>query len=287
MGKVHLRLGAFFPGFSLTGAFFLALFATAAPAAEQAQAVAAKPVNYESQVKPLLTTHCVRCHGAAKPRGGLRLDTAAMSKLGGKGGPAVLPGNGHESPLVEAIRGEGATDRMPLNRPALAEAEIKLIETWIDQGATARPDEKPGVPPAEAHWAFVPPVRPAVPRVKNSGWGRNPIDAFILARLEAAGLTPSPEANARTLIRRLSLDLTGLPPSPEEVDAFLADGSQAAKCKAVDRLLASPAFRRAMGEALARPGALRRFQRLQHRCSALDLEISRLGDRGDQLRDAV
>ena len=242
MGKVHLRLAALFRGLGLTGVFFFGLFSPVAPAAEPAQAALEKPVDYERQVKPLLTQHCVRCHGAAKPRGGLRLDTAAAARLGGKGGPAVLPGKGDESPLVEALRGEGAGERMPLNRPPLAEAEIKLIQTWIDQGAKAQPDEKPGVPPAEVHWAFIPPVRPAVPRVSQQGWGSNPIDGFILARLEAAGLAPSPEADRRTLIRRMSLDLTGLPPSPAEIDAFLADGSPGAKCRAVDRLLASPAF---------------------------------------------
>ena len=165
------------------------------------------------QIKPILTRHCVTCHGAAKPRGGLRLDTAAAALAGGKGGPAVLPGKGAESPLVEALRGEGATDRMPLNRPPLPEAEIKLIEAWIDQGAKARPGESPGVPPAKLHWAFVRPVRPAVPRLARPGWASNPIDRFIQARLEAAGLSPSPEADRRTLIRRLSLDLIGLPPS--------------------------------------------------------------------------
>ncbi len=182
------------------------------------------------------------CHGAAKPRGGLRLDTAAAAKAGGKGGPAVLPGKGAESPLVEALRGEGGTDRMPLNRPPLPEAEIKLIEAWIDQGAKATPGEVPGVPPAKVHWAFVPPVKPAPPHVARPGWARNPIDRFIQARLEEAGVPPSAEADRRTLIRRLSLDLTGLPPSPEEVDDFLNDRGPGAADRVVDRLLDSPHF---------------------------------------------
>ena len=221
---------------------FALAFVCAADAAEQAPATPARPVDYSSQIKPILTEHCVSCHGAAKPRGGLRLDTAAAALAGGKGGPAVLPGKGGESPLVEALRGEGATDRMPLNRPPLPAAEIKLIEAWIDQGAKAMPDEKPGVPPVTVHWAFVPPVRPAVPTVYRSEWASNPIDRFIQHRLEAAGLSPSPEADRRTLIRRLSLDLTGLPPTPDEVDAFLADGSPGASSRLVDRLLESPHF---------------------------------------------
>ena len=144
--------------------------------------------------------------------------------------------------LIEALRGEGGTDRMPLNRPPLGSAEIKLIETWIDQGARAQPGEAPGVPPAKLHWAFIPPERSALPRVARAGWARNPIDRFILARLEAAGLSPSPEADRRTLIRRLSLDLIGLPPSPQEIDPFLNDGSPEAADRVVNRLLASPHF---------------------------------------------
>jgi hypothetical protein len=184
----------------------------------------------------------VSCHGAAKPRGGLRLDTAAAALAGGKAGPAVLPGNGVESPLIEALRGDGASERMPLNRPPLAEAEIKLIEAWIDQGAKAIPGEKPGVPPATQHWAFIPPVRPAVPMVQGQGAGKNPIDRFIQARLAKAGLSPSPEANRDTLIRRLSLDLVGLPPTPQDVETFRADQSAGAHDRIVDRLLASPHF---------------------------------------------
>jgi mono/diheme cytochrome c family protein len=242
MGKVHPRIGTLSNGFGLAPVFIAGTCALAASAAEQYPRAAAQPVDYTTQIKPILTEHCVTCHGAAKPRGGLTLDTAAAAKAGGKSGPAVLPGKGSESPLIEALRGEGATDRMPLNRPPLSAAEIKLVEAWIDQGAKAQPGEKPGVPPAKVHWAFVPPVRPAVPNVSRPGWASNPIDCFIQARLESAGLSPSPEADRRTLIRRLSLDLTGLPPSPEEVDAFLADGSPAASSRALNRLLASPYF---------------------------------------------
>jgi mono/diheme cytochrome c family protein len=242
MGKAHFRIGALITGLRLPVPLVAAICILAANAAPESPAASAEPVDYTRQIKPILTKHCVNCHGAAKPRGGLRLDTALAAKAGGKGGPAVLPGKGASSPLVEALRGEGATDRMPLNQEPLAQAEIKLIEAWIDQGAKADPGEKPGVPPNKVHWAFVPPRRPAVPKVSRGPGSANPIDRFIQERLEAAGMSPSPEADRRTLLRRLCLDLTGLPPSPGEVNAFLADRSPDAASRVVDRLLASPSF---------------------------------------------
>jgi mono/diheme cytochrome c family protein len=214
-----------------------------------AVAAASPPVDYASQVKPILTRHCVACHGAAKPRGGLRLDTAAAALSGSQSGPVVLPGRGDESPLIAAVRGDGETERMPLKQSPLAEAEIKLLRDWIDQGPKSITNEKPGVPPSQTHWALIPPKRPAVSDVASAGWARNPIDRFILARLERAGLAPAPEADRATLLRRLSLDLVGLPPSPAEVDAFLADRSPGAVGRTVERLLASPHF----GERWARP----------------------------------
>ena len=138
---------------------------------------------------------------------------------------------------------------MPLNRPPLPEAEIRLLQTWIDQGAKGVAGERPGVPPAALHWAFQPPKRPAVPQVSTPGWARNPIDRFILARLEHAGLAPSPEAERATWLRRVSLDLIGLTPSPKDVEAFLADRSPGGSQGVIDRLLASPHF----GERWARP----------------------------------
>ena len=242
MGKLHPRIGAFFFAVSLAPTLIAAYFGLAANAGDGPASPPPKSVDYTSQVKPILTRHCVSCHGAAKPRGGLRLDTAAAAMAGGKGGPVVVPGKGASSPLIEALRGDGATDRMPLNRPPLPEAEIKLIEAWIDQGAKAQPGEKPGVPPAKAHWAFVPPAKPALPKSSRTGWTRNPIDSFIQSRLEEAHLLPSPEADRRTLLRRLSLDLTGLPPSPDEVDAFVSDTAPGAAERVLDRLLASPHF---------------------------------------------
>jgi mono/diheme cytochrome c family protein len=200
------------------------------------------PMDYAGQVKPILTRHCVSCHGQAKAGGGLRLDTAAAAIKGGKSGSAVIPGHSEESPLIAAIRGEGATERMPLKRAPLSESEVHLLQDWIDHGAKAIAGERPGVAPTPSHWAFIPPVRPVVPEVTRPEWGRNPIDRFVQARLERAGIAPSSEADRATLVRRASLDLVGLPPSPAEVDAFLADPSERAYERAVDRLMASPHF---------------------------------------------
>ena len=211
----------------------------------------AKPgvVDYASAVKPILTRHCVSCHGAAKPRGGLRLDTIAAALKGGKAGPAIVPGHGSESPLIAAVRGDGEIKRMPLNRPPLATGEIELLERWIDQGPQVIPNEAPGWAPSSSHWAFVAPRKGTPPAVKNSRWPRNPIDRFVLARLEKAGLQRSAAADKAVLLRRVSLDLIGLPPSTDEIDRFVADDSRGAYERAVDRLLASPHY----GERWARP----------------------------------
>jgi len=214
-----------------------------------AVAAPASPVDYANQVKPILTRHCVTCHGAARAKGGLRLDTAAAAFKGGESGPVVVQGRGDESPLIAAVRGEGDTERMPLKRPPLSEAEIKVLKDWIDQGAKAKAGEQPGVDPSKSHWAFIPPRKPAIPEVSKPGWTRNPIDRFILARLDRAGLAPAPEADRPVLLRRLSLDLTGLLPSPAEVNAFLADRRADALERVIDRLMASPHF----GERWARP----------------------------------
>ena len=209
-----------------------------------ASADSPSPVDYTSQIKPILTQHCVTCHGAAKPRGGLRLDTAAAALAGGKSGPAVLPGKGAESPLIEALRGEGATDRMPLNRPPLAEAEIKLIESLDRPGGQGEARRKAGRASGQDALG----VRPAGQAGRSQG--RSPraghrTRSTALSRRARSRLACRPRRKpiGDTLIRRLSLDLTGLPPSPEEVDAFLAD--RLARCSLtapLDRLLASPHF---------------------------------------------
>ena len=197
-------------------------------------------IDYARDVKPLIARHCVSCHGAEKARGDLRLDTAAGALKGGRAGPSVVAGNAEESPLYLAVTGEGDGERMPLKRPPLSAAELTTLREWIDAGATFPPSEMPSSPPI--HWAFVAPRRPEPPAVNDASWVRNPIDRFILAPLERDGIKPSPEADRATLIRRLSLDLIGLPPTPDDVDAFLHDKAADAYERVVDRLLASPHY---------------------------------------------
>jgi hypothetical protein len=204
-------------------------------------------VDYLRDVKPILTSQCVACHGAVKPRAGLRLDTAAAALKGNKSGPAVIPGSSEDSPLIMALLGEGTGERMPLKRPPLSAAQVASLRTWIDRGARAPADETPGTP--ANHWAFIPPERPELPPVADAAWCGNPIDRFIRHRLQREGLTPAPQADRSTLIRRLSLDLTGLLPTPAERDAFCADDRPDAYERLVDRLLASPSY----GERWARP----------------------------------
>jgi mono/diheme cytochrome c family protein len=216
----------------------LLLAALAAPAPGDDAPTA---VDYARDVKPLLAAKCVACHGPEKPRADLRLDTAAGAMRGGTSGPAVVPGNPDESELVLAVLGEGVGERMPLKRPPLSEREIETLRAWVAAGAKFPADEVPSPPPA-IHWAFVPPTRPALPEVKGRDWVKNAIDPFVLAPLERDGIAPSPEADRATLLRRVSLDLVGLPPEPAEVAAFEADSRPDAYERQVDRLLASPHF---------------------------------------------
>jgi hypothetical protein len=192
-------------------------------------------VSYTREVRPILEDNCFGCHGpdARTRKGGLRLDARGHAVRS-----AVIPGDAARSLLLKKVACSEAAGRMPppdSGKPALAAAQIELLRRWIDQGA-----------PYQEHWAFVPPVRPAVPAVRKRQWVRNPIDAFIAAGHEKHGLTPAPEADRRTLLRRLSYDLTGLLPTPAEVDAFASSPPEAYE-EWVDRLLNSPHF----GERLA------------------------------------
>ena len=197
-------------------------------------AAAGAPVDYARDVKPLLAAHCYKCHGATQQKNGLRLDTAASALKGGENGPAYQPGSSRGSLLLQVAKGAHAEiPRMPYKRAALDEAAIATLAAWIDEGAKAPDGEQPD---SAQHWAFLPPVRPPVPAV--TGPIRNPIDAFILARLDEEKIAPAPEADSITLCRRLYLDLTGLPPSPVEVDAFV----QAQILNLTDKLLASPHY---------------------------------------------
>jgi hypothetical protein len=207
------------------------------------------PVDFARDVRPILRAACYDCHGPDKQKADLRLDSREVTLKGGKTGPAILAGKGSESLLIKRIKGEGDDTRMPPKKPSLKDEQIALIQRWIDQGAVWPDAANIADAKINKHWAYQPPVRPDVPKVSGSGWVRNPIDAFILARLEKENLKPAPEAGRATLIRRLSLDLTGLPPLPAEVDAFVADESPNAYANLVERLLASPHY----GERWARP----------------------------------
>jgi len=190
-----------------------------------------KPIDFNRDIRPILSENCFYCHGqdANKRKADLRLDVREDAIKTG----SITPGNLAKSELVTRIHSADASLLMPppkSNRRLNAEQK-KLLERWVQEGAVYN-----------THWAFVKPKRPASPSVKNKEWIRNPIDAFVLSKLEQAGLAPSPEADRTTLIKRLSIDLTGLPPTPAEMEGFLADKSETAYANVVDRLMASRHF---------------------------------------------
>jgi mono/diheme cytochrome c family protein len=206
---------------------------------------------FEEQVRPLLVTNCLECHGEKKQESGLRLDSRQAVLEGGDSGErVVVPGDPDRSLLVKAINHVGDYQMPPKRK--LGEQQVGILTDWVRQGAvwpTAVTTSELKQSPLELaqahrlnHWAYQPPVRPALPMVQNAPWQMNRVDSFVLAKLEAAELTPSAEADRRTLIRRLAYDLLGLPPAPEEVDAFLADKAPDAYERLVERLLASPRY---------------------------------------------
>jgi hypothetical protein len=192
-------------------------------------------IEFNRDVRPILSDNCFQCHGPdkAKRKANLRLDLeeGAFADLGGH--KALVPGDLAKSELFQRITAPDEKERMPPAKAGrrLIARDVEVIRRWIEQGAKW-----------QRHWSFIKPERPALPGVSNPRWIRNPIDAFVLAKLEVAGLHPSPEADRTTLIRRVTLDLTGLPPTLREVDAFLADQSPDAYEKVVDRLLRSPRY---------------------------------------------
>ena len=203
---------------------------------------AGKGVDFAREVRPILEANCYACHGPKKQKADFRLDDRAAALRGGTEGPAILPGKAAQSELILRVLADEEDDKaMPPKGDRLTAGQVGILRAWIDQGATW-PDAAGGKPGFRDHWAFKPPTRPDLPAVKAGGWIRNPIDRFILARLEREGLAPAPEADRATLIRRLSLDLLGLPPTIEEVDAFVADRAPDAYDKLVERLLSSPHY---------------------------------------------
>ena len=202
-------------------------------------AFAAEPIDYLRDVKPILQINCFRCHGPLRSESGLRLDTRARALAGGDDGAAMVPGDVGGSALVVRITAD-EDSRMPPEGEPLNPRQIEILKTWIAAGAAAPADEQAHDP--RAHWAFQPIRRPAVPASAAGDERQHPIDAFINRRHQTAKLRPRPPAPRHILLRRVALDLTGLPPSREALGAFLSDGSGDALAKSVDRLLASPHY---------------------------------------------
>lgn len=198
---------------------------------------ATRPVDFVRDVQPLLAAHCVKCHGEQRSEADLRWDLKESVFKGSDHGPVLVPGKSAESRMIHLVAGLDPKNVMPKKGERLSAEQIGVLRAWIDQGASW-PESAVALKPAKTdHWSFKAPVRPAVP-----GNGANAIDAFIAARLQKEGLKLSPEADRPTLMRRLHLDLLGLPPKPAEVDAFVNDKSPDAYAKLVERLLASPHY---------------------------------------------
>jgi hypothetical protein len=236
--------------FRLLATLALALFACAAGAEPGGDA--AKVDYFEKKVRPVLVNQCYGCHSAeTKPAGGLRVDDRKGLLTGGNAGPAIVPGKPKESLLLRRVTQKDAKRRMPLEGTHLTTDQVAVLTTWIEDGA-AWPAV--GVPAAlgkpraryeklkKEHWAWQPLTAPGLPRVKDSAWPRTDIDHFLLAKLESSNLKPVDDADRGTLLRRVTFDLTGLPPTPAELDAFLKDDSPDAFSRVVDRLLALRRF---------------------------------------------
>jgi hypothetical protein len=219
-------------------------------AAETMAPPAAKPGTseadfFESKIRPLFAARCKECHGDKKQEMGLRVDRREAFFRGGDDGPVVVPGDPDKSPLIEAVQHRGDVQMPPDTK--LADDEIAALTTWVKLGAPWPEDLHSdtaaiSAKDAKNHWAFQPLQRPALPEVITANWAKSPIDQFILAKLEAAGLQPSPAADKRTLVRRAYFDLLGLPPTPDEVEAFVADDRPNAFELLIDRLLESPHY---------------------------------------------
>jgi hypothetical protein len=220
--------------------FSILLFVTGAWA--QLPPAATGPVDFQKQVEPIFRARCYGCHSSQQQMSGLRLDLRDDALRGSNSGAVVQPGKSAESKLIHRVAGLNVPVMPPVGT-RLTATEVGILRAWIDQGATWPAAAIAGkTDPRLLHWSFQPIRRPATPVVRDTAWVRNPIDAFVLAKLEAEKLKPSPEADRITLIRRVILDLTGLPPSPEEVAAFLADQRPDAYERLVDRLLLSPHY---------------------------------------------
>ncbi len=209
--------------------------------------------HFEKKIRPLLADHCWKCHGAEKHKGGLRLDSEEGFARGGETGAVVAAGKPDESLLIEAVRYQNDLKMPPKGK--LSDSDVAALVEWVRAGASwpsanASPDKaassastSPGAArEVGSFWAFRPSLEPRTPEVKAGSWARSGLDRFVLRDLERKGLSPAPPAGKVALVRRATFDLTGLPPTPEEIDAFVADTTPDAFAKVVDRLLASPRY---------------------------------------------
>jgi hypothetical protein len=199
-------------------------------------------VDFTRDVQPILAQSCYSCHGAKSQMGGLRLDAKSTAMTGGVSGKPIVPGKSADSLLLQRILGAGEQARMPMGGKPLPTEKVEMLRQWIDSGAEWPDQANSQSAEIKKHWAFVPPKRPAVPEVKNAAWASSLLDKFVLAKLEREKLIPAGTADKGTLLRRLSLDLIGLPPTIEELNAFLADNTPKAYERQVERLLASPHY---------------------------------------------
>ena len=226
---------------AVAAACLLLTLTLSARTSERAQpaAAATPPLSFNRDIRPILSNNCFACHGPDEKQRETKFHFDTREGMFLEEG-VIVPGSAAKSLLVKKINEPNAEDRMPPpdSGHALTDKQIALLTRWIDEGARW-----------DSHWSFTAPVRPEPPAAKTAGWARNPIDQFIAARLEREGLRPSPEADKVTLLRRVTYDLTGLPPTPAEIDAFVADKSPDAYEKRVDALLASPHY----GERMAMP----------------------------------
>jgi len=225
------------------------LIAVAFAAAEPPKPAAKLPapatgsVDFAKDVWPILNAYCVKCHNADKRKGGLALTDGESAMAGGDSGKAIASGKSADSRLIHLVAGVDPDAKMPPDGKPLSAAEVAVLRAWIDQGAKwDKAVAVAGIGPKSKHWSFQPINNPPLPSIKDSEWVRNGIDRFILARLEREQIAPLPEADRATLIRRLAFDLIGLPPTPDEVDAFINDRSPNAYESLVDRLLHSPHY---------------------------------------------
>ena len=198
--------------------------------------------QFETQVRPILDEHCLKCHGSTKQWGSLRLDSRTAILKGGDSGPAAVAGEPNESLLIRAVRHDDENLKMPQD-DKLTDAQIEILSNWVKSGLAFPADSAASKRHRDPnHWAFISPAEVAIPPVQNAAWPQSDLDRFVLARLEAEGLSPAPKADKRALIRRVTFDLTGLPPAPAEISAFLNDERPEAYSELIERLLSSPAY---------------------------------------------